>query len=317
MPATQKQIREWLPETLEIFFRFMPPCPKPPPKVYVCGEKMFFIRRSELTERLHAQRMDVDEQHHDAMMELIHGDLGDAILIRQPYIASLRESPMAYTLFQRFLWHELGHYYAINCECPEEDLHRFNDPANAEDPVKQEGYWFWSEFVAEAISFRVDELHCRIDNWELYHPERIIWEPRIWGCLSDNLLNLLEETFGAFSGTELDSYPLAMYFATLLTDDATKHYVQAAYDAKWLVYDNEAGENKPMTPGSFDPTLISDQSEEYQETLRELKAVLEERMKRERFWEIDGEWLRRLGEFMLRLSDIKKALIEKYEREDA
>ncbi len=40
-------------------------------------------------------------------------------------------------------------------------------------------------------------------------------------------------------------------------------------------------------------------------------------MKRERFWEIDGEWLRRLGEFMLRLSDIKKALIEKYEREDA
>ena len=315
MPATQKQIREWLPENLEIFFRFMPPCPKPPPKVYVCSEKTFFVRRRKLTERLRATKFDIDEKRHDAMMELIHGDLGDAILIRQPYIASLRESPMAHTLFQRFLWHELGHYYAINCECSTEDLHRFNDPANAEDPVKQEGYWFWSEFVAEAISFRVDELHCRIDNKELYHPERITWESHTWGYIPDRLLELLDATFGPFSGIELDSYPLALYFAALLTDDVTKRYVQAAYDAKLQVYDKETGGSKPMAPGSSEPTCISDQDEEYQETLWALKAVLEERMKKERFWEIDGAWMRQLGEFMLRLSDIKQELIEKYKDE--
>ena len=311
MPATQKQIREWLPENLEIFFRFMPPCPKPPPKVYVCGEKMFFVRRRELTERLRATEFDIDEQRHDALMELIHGDLGDAILIRQPFIPSLHESRIAYNLFQRFLWHELGHYYAISCECPEEDLHRLNDPSNTEDPVKQEGYWFWSEFVAEAISFRVDELHCRIDNKELYHPERITWESHTWGYISDRLLELLEATFGLFSGTELDSYPLALYFAALLTDDVTKRYVQAAYDAKLQVYNKETGGSKPMAPGSIEPTCISDQDEEYQETLWELKAVLEERMKKERFWEIDRAWLQRLGEFMLRLSDIKRNLIER------
>lgn len=46
-------------------------------------------------------------------------------------------------LFQHFLWHELGHFYAIHHECPSNNLHRFNDQALSEEKANQEGYWFW------------------------------------------------------------------------------------------------------------------------------------------------------------------------------
>ena len=59
-------------------------------------------------------------------------------------------------------------------------------------------------------------------------------------------------------GTGTGQHPLALYFAVLLTDDVTKRYVQAAYEAKLQVYDKETGGSKPMAPGSIEPTCISD-----------------------------------------------------------
>ena len=39
------------------------------------------------------------------------------------------------------------------------NLYRFNDQALSEEKAKQEGYWFWSEFIAESISLHVEEQH--------------------------------------------------------------------------------------------------------------------------------------------------------------
>ena len=74
--------------------------------------------------------------------------------------------------FYWFLWHELGHWYTRNTE--PDDLRRYSNP-NLLDAVtlsdrlrgvnttitqlKQDGYWFWQEFIAEAISQYVYRLH--------------------------------------------------------------------------------------------------------------------------------------------------------------
>lgn len=106
-----------------------------------------------------------------AIMEYIHGNKGYAILIRQNLLPDKN-----FEHFCSMLWHELGHFYAIISEIT--DLHRYNDPGLADDrrniefdaagkPVsglseerlKQEGYWFWQEFIAEAISKYVSYKH--------------------------------------------------------------------------------------------------------------------------------------------------------------
>ena len=175
--------------------------------------------------------------------------------------------------FRHFFWHELGHFYAIRHECPENDIHRFNDQELSDEQAKQEGYWFWSEFIAEAIACYVEEMHCRTDNRELYHPEQLTWEPDVWGCLDEKLLDFLDMAFTCYD-TTIDEAALAMYFAHLLMDDATKRYVKAAEDGILRVYDGET-KSRFMEPGNIDPTSISEQHDAFQEPLLAMKSMLE------------------------------------------
>ena len=69
-------------------------------------------------------------------MEYIHGETGKAILIRRELVADLpvHDDFELHVYFERFFWHELGHFYAINAET--DNLHRYNAPGLVdESPV--------------------------------------------------------------------------------------------------------------------------------------------------------------------------------------
>jgi len=61
------------------------------------------------------------------------------------------------------------------------------------------------------------------------------------------LLHFLEMAFFYYPST-IDEAGLAMYFATLLMDDATKRYVNAAAEGKLRVYDEKTGCNRLASP---------------------------------------------------------------------
>ena len=125
------------------------------------------------------------EEPPDSIMEYIHGEKGNAILIRRELVANLpvHDDFELHVYFERFFWHELGHFYAINAEV--DDLHRYNEPGLIDDsPLydaavdgcgysserkKQEGYWFWQEFIAEVIANHVS--YTIRSSGESYRPE--------------------------------------------------------------------------------------------------------------------------------------------------
>ena len=305
--ATKKQIQAWIPLAKVIFCSHMGVPISTLPEIHIVGKRELLPVRSALVEKTGCHQRNTDVKHYDSIMEALHGDLGDAILIQQSLIPSPKQTPMAEFLFRHFLWHEFGHFYAIRHECPSDNLHRFNDQALSEEKAKQHGYWFWSEFIAESISLYVEERYHSIDRRAYYHPELIAWEPEAWGGLSDKLLNLLEMAFTAYP-TTIDEKALAMYFATLLMDDATKRYVRAAEEGLLRVHDPKRGSRRTK-PGGIEPTCISDQPEACQNILWEMKEILEKQMAKEHFWEIDENWLEMLGQKIVDMESEKIALL--------
>ena len=205
-----------------------------------------------------------------------------------------------------FFWHELGHFYAINSE--KTNLHHYSDPGLVDDshiveftthgPVlglsderlKQEGYWFWQEFIAEAISKYVSFKHR--SNTKYYHPELMDWHPQYWGGIVDRLVGLLDDALWYYPST-IDEYALAHYFANLLMDDFIVLYVKAAADRKLKVYDNG---NIIVPDDEIEPTCISDVDDErFRVQLWKMKELLETQVKKEKFWEIDEDFLLEIG----------------------
>ena len=90
--TTQKQIKEWIPTAVEIFQRFMP-CPEIP-EIHIVREKTLFKKRAEIVERLQAKQKNASPETYDIVMEMIHGDLGNAILIRQNILLPRKEATM-------------------------------------------------------------------------------------------------------------------------------------------------------------------------------------------------------------------------------
>ena len=108
--------------------------------------------------------------------------------------------------------------------------------------------------------------------------------------------------------TTIDEAALAMYFATLLMDDATKRYIQAAKQGLLRVY-NPMRRSKRMELGDIEPTCISGQPEAYQDILWEMKGILEKQLAQEHFWEIDENWLEMIGQKIVDTGNIKIALL--------
>lgn len=175
---TQATIKTWIGPATSIFQAFMPPISTPYPPIHIASAHSYPAMRARLVSELACFHTELPEA---SIMEYIHGDNGGAILIRQDLIPDDNDEHFCW-----MFWHELGHFYAINSELT--NLHHYNDPGLADDshilafdPTgrpclgmsderrKQEGYWFWQEFIAQAISNYVSFKHR--STTRSYHPE--------------------------------------------------------------------------------------------------------------------------------------------------
>lgn len=174
---TKSEIQLWIPAATDIFKSIMLPINVPYPQVIIANGRNFRTVRAQLVSDLACKNIEYPE---DSIMEYIHGEKGNAILIRQNLLPDSNDEHFCW-----FFWHELGHFYAINSE--KTNLHRYSDPELVDDshiveftthgPVlglsderlKQEGYWFWQEFIAEAISKYISFKHRSTTRY--YHPE--------------------------------------------------------------------------------------------------------------------------------------------------
>lgn len=114
--------------------------------------------------------------------EYLYGSHGGAIIINQTDIESNQRLE-----FCNAYWHELGHFYAISSQQP--DLTRYSEPGLVDDShnfnidsgiptlglsderIIQEGYWFWQEFIAQAIAntVRYHFYPTHQMNWHACH----------------------------------------------------------------------------------------------------------------------------------------------------
>lgn len=307
---TKLEIQCLAPAAYDIFKRIMPPINTPLPQLYIANGRNFRKIREQALSDIACPYKEIPAD--DSIMEYIHGEKGGAILIRQNLLPDNSEQNFCW-----FLWHELGHWYAINSE--RDNLHRYNDPDLLDNisladrikgvdttvlQLKQEGYWFWQEFIAEAISKYVSGKY----DAEHYtdKPDHIDWNPSIWGPIAQYLMDLLDAAFSPFNCT-VDDYALAHYFANLLMRDVIILYVKAAKAGELKIYkDNKIQyADKPV-----EPTSISDiDPEAFQPTMWKLHELLDSQMQKERFWEIDENYLLGLGKCIKELQDIKEQLI--------
>jgi len=286
---TQEKIKTWCSLAIAIFKNYMPEVDEVP-QIHIVTDKILAKRRAEIAERIKAPQRDIEIMTYEPVMEMIHGECGDAILIRQHSVNDLlKDSEEAFHDFLVMFWHEMGHFYAIKQE--KTDLHRFMDADLDENDIdgvtKQEGYWFWSEFVAQCIAFHVDFLHCSIDNKENYHPEKIEWNFMTEMYVSNRLIAFLDSAVDGMLYS-VDTGALAMYFATLFKDDITQRYLKAPEQGILLSTDNW-----------LELTMISHMMPEIQEKLVEMYELIKKQMEKERFWETDEQFLYDAGELIL------------------
>jgi len=324
--ASIQQIKTWIPEAIKIFTTYFP-CDSLP-EIHIVNERNLISKRNELLLRFHSETAVLQRNEYTSIMELIHGETGDAILIQQKYVLTAKQHPDAESVFYHYLWHELGHYFAIISETT--NLHRFNNPNmvfdkeqpdGQDDPIhcrdnraKQEGYWFWSEFIAEVISNHVDTNWRKNREGTVYRPDLIVWTPNLWHPISDKLVYLLEQVFTYYNAT-IDEYALAFYFAFLLKDDFCQLFLRAADDCQ-LLLDNCSLAPKKMKPRDIDPTGIVSQPEIFRTVLREMKAVLEEQVNKQNFWIVTEDWIEDIGEMILHLNNKNLAFLSNATEEE-
>lgn len=307
---TKLEIQCLAPAAYDIFKRTMPLLSTPLPQLYIADGRNFRKVREQVLSDVSCPYKEFPAD--DSIMEYIHGEKGGAILIRQNLLPDNSERNFCW-----FLWHELGHWYAINSE--KNDLHRYNNPDLLDSitfadrlkgidtsvlQLKQEGYWFWQEFIAEAISKYVSGKYDA-DRYTA-KPDYIDWKPSIWEPIAQYLMDLLDAAFSPFNST-IDDYALAHYFANLFMRDVVIPYVKAAKAGELKIYKG----NKIQYPDEpVDPTSISDiDPEVFQPTMWKLYKLLDEQMQKEQFWEIDETYLLELGKCIKGLRDIKEQLI--------
>ncbi|MDD3141330.1 MAG: hypothetical protein PHX08_20510 [Lachnospiraceae bacterium] len=99
--ATQKQIKEWLPNAIKIFQTYIPM--PTPPEIHIVNKRTLVKKRTELVTRLHSHQINFDPQKYDSIMEEIHIELGDAIIIQHQLIVPPSKDYRAEEFFQHFI----------------------------------------------------------------------------------------------------------------------------------------------------------------------------------------------------------------------
>lgn len=283
---TQKKIKEWIPEAVAAFRAVMPPIEKEYPAIYIASEATLYKVRNEPV-RLTGSTSYETNAPYSAIMEYIHGDKGDAILIYQKHcLNDLKD-------FQHTLWHELGHFFAVSSETS--NLFRYISQRETDNEIARNGYYFWKEFIAEAISNYVGAKYS--EPWSEKQLEDSYWEP-----LYSKLKYLIQGAFGTKKYHSIvDEEMLGVYFATMITDHDTQNFVSAGLDNKLLKFDAKKYRFVPVGE-DFDPTALSGVSGVYGDDLLDLMDMLYDQAERDNFWIIDEPTLELIGDALSRLS---------------
>lgn len=301
---TKAQIEKWIPGAVADFQSIMPPIDTPYPPTYIANSRNFNSMRDRLVRETGSTHVN---GHNDEIGEYISGSNGGAILMCQTLLDSNRRMD-----FCECYWHELGHFYAITTQEP--GLDHYSDPhvvdnsrnfiitedgpvlGLSDERIIQQGYWFWQEFVAQAIANTV--MH------KLRPIKQVIWHPDNWYWISDALNEFLMNGLYA-NYFNIDEYSLAQYFATYLLDDCARGYVQAALDGKLLAHNMDGD----IVPTSVEPTGFSKVPEGFQEPLWRMKDLVEKQLQNEQFWLISKDALFGFGNCIADMMLVKFKLI--------
>lgn len=167
MAITTKTIERWAINAEAMFRSIMPEIGIPYPQPVITNERNHYTIRRELIDRLDCDAFGAPK---NIPMEYLNGTNGKAFVLRKKLV-----SDCEYENFLNMYWHELGYFYAISTQT--ENLNHYSDQhlifdflmsdtsENAveseipQEHFRQEGYWFWIEFIAEAISKYVSFMY--------------------------------------------------------------------------------------------------------------------------------------------------------------
>ena len=280
---TQRKMKEWIPETVKLFQTVMPSIDVPYPEIWIVTDKTMDKVRNLLLEKTQSQaklRLGIPA------METIHGAGGDAIIVYQQAFRGALWDEGCKGRFQHFLWHELGHFYALRMEDPAENFSRFMDQKPHPDEFEALlGYSFWSEFIAETIAGRVTP-----------EPE-IDWSRFDWYPVRNELTSLLSEAFNA-SGTEVSWYDLAFYIAKVLSDKTVIGFLDAAKNGKVKVrkpYDYIHLTQMSFDEAKIDPSGLDGLTKELLPIVKDLYKYMELQLMEEKYWRVTYEDLVTIG----------------------
>ena len=291
--VNQNKMNEWITETIAHFKEIMPAIDIQYPEICILNDDDELDVRNSIVERIQSPQKRIMIP---CPMEAIHGSLGDAIIIYQKYgtnkKTALKDDKAE---FQHLLLHELGRFFAINMECPGENLFRYIDQKlHFDDFSSQLGYWFWNEFIAEVIA-----CHCDPDT-------DIDWASSDWEPVKTELSTLLCSTFSNYEDF-IDQYALARYYAKLLTGKTVTSFLEAVNSGILTVKTTVNGKEKtvPFDKAGIDPTFKSAVPTFYHRLLNEMQKILEVQVSKELYWETDLEFVTKLGYIIEDLRNIK------------
>lgn len=270
----QNIIKQWINEARDIFCHYMPNAQNlmNNVKIVLVSEKRWRKVRSQIVIDILSDQIDVDDT---VMFETIHGKLGTVILLRQKFVREYYE-------FCKMLWHEMGHAYGIEYECPSANFIRFNAPGLADERAQQEGYWLWQEFIAESISNYVHNCYNskNADNHIIVLSQ---------GQIEEHLRNLIIIAFQYFQYT-MDEKTLGIYYATILMD---KDIINVDVESLYILHSS----------------ILHSVDKKFHKALNTIMDILKEQVTHEQFWRISSDTLERIGEQLLSMNTIKTSLI--------
>ena len=270
----QNIIKQWIDEARDIFCHYMPNAQNlmNNVKIVLVSEKHWRKVRSQIVIDIHSDQIDVDDT---VMFETIHGKLGTVILLRQKFVREYYE-------FYKMLWHEMGHAYGIEYECPGANFIRFNAPGLADERAQQEGYWLWQEFIAECIANHVDNCYSKgnVEHNIIVPSQRQIKE---------YLIQLITNSFMYFKYT-MDEKSLGIYYATVLMDkdviNQSKEYSQ-----------------------SLHLTIMQGVDLNFHKALNSIWEIFNKQVSTVQFWEVSSKTLDAIGEQILLMNNKKVSLM--------
>lgn len=284
---TQKTIKEWLPGAIDLFKSVMPPASKPYPEFPIASNRTIERVRNDWIEK--TQSWNVNQDPFSSIMETLHGDGGDAVIINQ---SNCRNDLYE---FKHQVWHELGHFYAVSNEKKKYNL--FAGQRTFPNDIRQNGYLLWKEFIAESISNFV--------TGQLSQPDyQYINNPNYWRRPYGNLHYMLQQAYDTYQ-FYFDEYSLGFYFATLLTDNETRAFLDASENNALLEWDPDKWDYVPMNIYDFDPYAFDLLPKQYTGLLLDIRDLLKEKVSEQEFWTVDGVFLDELGSFVTELHNLK------------